>query len=92
MQTLLSLVMGYFIGSLNPARFVAKRHHVDLQEEGTGNLGATNTALVLGRKAGYFVLFFDMFKSFFSYKLARLLFLQTSRYHSVVSDVPQQPF
>ena len=74
MQTLLSLVMGYFIGSLNPARFVAKRHHVDLKEEGTGNLGATNTALVLGRKAGYFVLFFDMFKSFFSYKLARLLF------------------
>ena len=74
MQTLLSLVMGYFIGSLNPAKFVAKRHDVNLKETGTGNLGATNTALVLGRKAGYFVLAFDMFKSFFSYKLAKIFF------------------
>lgn len=76
MQAFMSLIMGYLIGSLNPARFVAKRHHVDLKEEGTGNLGATNTALVLGRKAGYFVLFFDMFKSFFSYKLAKWIFPQ----------------
>ena len=74
MHAIMSLTMGYLIGSLNPAKFVAKRHNVDLKEEGTGNLGATNTALVLGRKAGYFVLFFDMFKSFFSYKLAKLLF------------------
>ena len=74
MQTLLSLVMGYFIGSLNPAKFVAKRHDVNLKETGTGNLGATNTALVLGRKAGYFVLFFDIFKSFLSYKIAKWLF------------------
>lgn len=76
MHTVLSLVIGYLVGSLNPAKFVAKRHDVNLKESGTGNLGATNTALVLGRKAGYFVLFFDMFKSFFSYKLAKVLFPQ----------------
>ena len=76
MQTLLSLVMGYFIGSLNPAKFVAKRHDVNLKETGTGNLGATNTALVLGQKAGWFVLIFDMLKSILSYKAARLLFPQ----------------
>lgn len=76
MQTILSLVMGYLIGSLNPAKFVGKRHDVNLKEAGTGNLGATNTALVLGRKAGYFVLVFDIFKSFFSYKLAKVLFPQ----------------
>lgn len=67
-------MMGYFIGCLSPAKLVSARHDVNLKEEGTGNLGATNTALVLGRKAGYFVLFFDIFKSFFSYKLAKLLF------------------
>ena len=76
MHAVLSLVIGYFIGCISPARLVAKRHDVNLKETGTGNLGATNTALVLGRKAGYFVLFFDMFKSFFSYKLAKLLFPQ----------------
>lgn len=76
MRALFSLVMGYFIGCINPARLVGKRHDVNLKEEGTGNLGATNTALVLGKKAGYFVLIFDMLKSFFSYKLAKLLFPQ----------------
>ena len=61
MQTILTLVMGYLVGCINPARMIGKRKKVNLQETGTGNLGATNTALVLGRKAGYFVLFFDMF-------------------------------
>lgn len=74
MHTLASLVIGYFIGCIHPAKLVEKRHDVNLKESGTGNLGATNTALVLGRKAGYFVLFFDMLKSFFSYKLAKILF------------------
>ena len=74
MHAVLSLVMGYFIGCIHPAKLVAKRHDVNLKESGTGNLGATNTALVLGRKAGYFVLAFDMFKSFFSYKLAKIFF------------------
>lgn len=76
MKALLSLVMGYFIGCISPAKWVSKRHHVDLKEEGTGNLGATNTALVLGKAAGLFVMVVDMGKSFFSYKLARWLFPQ----------------
>ena len=76
MNAVLSLILGYFVGCINPARMVAKKKHVNLQAEGTGNLGATNTALVLGKKAGYFVLFFDMLKSIFSYKVARLIFPQ----------------
>ncbi len=74
MSAILSLTMGYLIGCINPAAWVGKRKHVNLKEKGTGNLGATNTALVLGKKAGYFVLIFDMFKSIFAYKLARILF------------------
>jgi len=76
MHAVLSLIMGYFIGCISPAKLVSRRHDVNLKETGTGNLGATNTALVLGKKAGYFVLFFDILKSFFSYKLARFLFPQ----------------
>lgn len=74
MGAFVSLVIGYFIGCLHPARLVSRKRQVDLKQTGTGNLGATNTALVLGRKAGYFVLFFDMLKSILSYKLARTLF------------------
>lgn len=76
MQAILSLGMGYLLGCFNPAALVSKVTKVNLKEVGTKNLGATNTALTLGRKAGYFVLFFDMFKSYFSYKLAKSLFPQ----------------
>ncbi len=74
MKTLLALGMGYCVGCVSPAAFVSKKKNVDLKAEGTKNLGATNTALVLGKKAGYFVLILDILKSFFSYKLARILF------------------
>ena len=76
LRAILSLVMGYFVGCLNPAAFIGRKKNVDLTKTGTGNLGATNTALVLGQKAGWIVLVFDIFKSLFSYKAAKLLFPQ----------------
>lgn len=74
MKALLSLGMGYLIGCISPAAWIGKKKNVDLKQEGTKNLGATNTALVLGKNAGYFVLGFDLFKSIFSYKVAKILF------------------
>ena len=74
MNAILSLTMGYFIDCINPAAWIGKKKNVNLKEEGTGNLGATNTALVLGRKAGYFVLISDMLKSIISYKIAKIIF------------------
>lgn len=76
MEAILSLGMGYLIGCISPSAWISKKKHVDLKNEGTKNLGATNTALVLGKAAGIFVMIFDIAKSFFSYKLARLLFPQ----------------
>ena len=74
MTGIVSLGLGYLIGCINPAAWIAKMKHVNLKEEGTGNLGATNTAYVMGKKAGYFVLFFDILKSYFSFKIAKWLF------------------
>lgn len=76
MQAFLSLCLGYFFGTLSPAALVSKLHHVNLKEEGTGNLGATNTILVIGKAAGFFVMSFDIAKSFLAYKLAKYLFPQ----------------
>lgn len=76
MEVFLSLLLGYGIGCLNPAAWVGKRNHINLKEAGTGNLGATNTTMVLGRKAGAFVLVFDVAKSFLAAKLARWLLPQ----------------
>ena len=74
MNAILSLGMGYALGCLSPAAFVAKKKNVDLKQEGTKNLGATNTALVLGKYAGYFVLIFDILKAVLAYRVARRVF------------------
>ena len=74
MEVFLSLILGYAMGCLSPAAWVGKKNNINLKEEGTGNLGATNTTMVLGRKAGAFVLIFDVAKSFIAARLAQWLF------------------
>ena len=76
MEVFLSLILGYAMGCLNPAAWIGKKNHIDLKQAGTGNLGATNTTMVLGRKAGAFVLIVDVAKSFLAARLARWLLPQ----------------
>lgn len=76
MNSLLSLLIGYSFGSLNPAALLSKLKQQDLRTQGTGNLGASNTMLIMGKKWGALVMLFDIFKSFFSAKLAKWLFPQ----------------
>lgn len=76
MNAIISLIIGYLLGSISPAALVGKRNNVDLKQEGTKNLGATNTMMVLGWSAGIFVMAFDIAKSFLAGKLAQFLFPQ----------------
>ena len=76
MHALSSLLIGYLLGSISPAAILSIIKHRNLHEEGTGNLGATNTMLVLGKNCGILVMVVDILKSFFAAKLARLLFPQ----------------
>ena len=52
MNSLLSLLIGYSFGSLNPAALLSKLKQQDLRTQGTGNLGASNTMLIMGKKWG----------------------------------------
>ena len=74
MEILLCIMVGYLLGCLSPAAFFSKLKKIDLRKEGTGNLGATNVTMVLGRKYGILVLLFDIAKSFIAVKLAQKLF------------------
>lgn len=76
MNCFLSLLVGYGLGCLNPAALLSKLKHTDLRNQGTHNLGASNTLLVMGKKWGALVMLFDIFKSFFSAKIAKWLFPQ----------------
>jgi glycerol-3-phosphate acyltransferase PlsY len=61
---LLASVLGYLIGSLNPAAFLGKIKHQNLRDSGTGNLGATNVTMHFGKLLGTLVMIFDICKSF----------------------------
>lgn len=60
MDAALSIALGYFVGSLSPSSLVGRVKKTDVRKSGTGNLGATNTMLVLGWGAGIFVMLFDL--------------------------------
>lgn len=74
MRMLFSILIGYFLGCVNPANIVSRRKGVDLRNEGTGNLGTTNTVLVMGKSWGGLVLLLDMGKAILSAKIAKWLF------------------
>ena len=73
MEAIMSLGLGYFIGSINPAALVSRWKHVDLKTNGTGNLGATNTMLLLGKGCGLIVMLLDVAKAILSAHLAQKL-------------------
>ena len=74
MNKFFCILIGYLLGSLNPAHFLSKRKGVDLRHEGTGNLGTTNTMLVMGKANALLVLLLDMGKAVLSAKIAKWLF------------------
>ncbi|MBE6577464.1 MAG: glycerol-3-phosphate acyltransferase [Ruminococcaceae bacterium] len=73
MKIIVCVVIGYLLGSLNPAALISKLKRKSLRENGTGNLGATNTMLVFGKKLGAFVMLFDILKGFLAVSIAMLL-------------------
>lgn len=57
-----SLLIGYVFGMFVSGFFLGKSKHVDLREKGSGNVGTTNTARVLGLKYGIITLLCDCLK------------------------------
>ena len=74
MERVLSLIIGYLIGAINPAKIISLIKKQDLKESGTKNLGATNVMLHFGKVLGLIVMIFDIFKAFLSYNLAMVIF------------------
>ncbi|MDA8714555.1 glycerol-3-phosphate 1-O-acyltransferase PlsY [Flavobacteriales bacterium] len=60
---LIALLLAYLVGSIPSALWVGRLFFgVDVREHGSKNAGATNTFRVLGKRAGFPVLFMDIFK------------------------------
>lgn len=59
---ILSVILGYLIGSINSALLIGGIKGIDIRTKGSGNAGATNAVRVLGKKTGILVFFGDFIK------------------------------
>lgn len=66
------ILLGYLIGSSSMSFYISKAKKVNLKEEGSKNLGASNTLALMGKKAGLAVLVHDVLKSFLVITIIRL--------------------
>jgi len=62
-STILMFVFSYLLGSLMPGFWIGKLfYHKDIRDEGSGNVGTTNSFRVLGTAAGIVTLVLDLLK------------------------------
>ena len=74
-NNVLAIVLAYLIGSVPSAVWVSKWFFgVDVRDHGSKNAGATNTFRVIGKRAGFPVLFFDILKGWGAVKGFSYLF------------------
>ncbi len=63
MEWLISIILGYLLGSIPFALVIGKVFYkTDIRQFGSGNLGGGNTGRVLGKKAGAAVMTLDILK------------------------------
>ena len=79
-------LLGYLLGTPNPSLMLSRVKGVDVTEEGTGNPGASNTALLLGVPLGLLVAFLDISKAVVAVQLCKRLF-RTARYAGVAGGI-----
>lgn len=74
MSYLLAALLGYFLGCSNMAYWLGLIKKVDIRNNGSGNLGASNATVLLGWGAGVIVAIHDIGKAVLAVVLAKLLF------------------
>ncbi|MEG0473183.1 MAG: glycerol-3-phosphate 1-O-acyltransferase PlsY [Solibacillus sp.] len=84
----LILLCAYVIGSIPSGLWIGKLfYNTDVREHGSGNLGATNTFRVLGKKPGLVVTLIDVFKGTAAVLLLALPFFSEATIHPLILGV-----
>ena len=71
---LTTILIGYALGCLSPSFLIGKLHGIDVRVAGSGNAGATNTVIMVGRMAGLTVALLDILKAATAWWLCQGLF------------------
>lgn len=70
MTALLWIIGAYLLGSIPTGLLLGKLYGIDVRQEGSGNIGATNLYRTVGRKVGIWTLAGDCLKGFLPVILA----------------------
>ena len=71
---IISILISYLLGSINPAYIIGKLRGIDLRTKGTKNLGTKNTYYILGLFPAIMVFIIDFTKGYLSFALAKNIF------------------
>ena len=74
MKYVCCVCIGYLLGCLNPSFFLARIRGFDIRSRGSGNAGASNAFLLLGKAKGGICAVLDICKAFLAVCLTRALF------------------
>ena len=74
LQVLACLLLGYLFGSLSPSFVIGKLRGYDVRRSGSGNAGASNTVILVGKAAGFVVALLDILKAAAAWWLCAALF------------------
>lgn len=62
MEYIIVIFFSYLIGAIPTGLLVSRRYNLDIRKHGSGNIGATNTIRLMGKRAGIVVGFIDILK------------------------------
>lgn len=72
LSIILGATMAYLLGSIPSGLWIGRKFfQIDIRQHGSGNLGATNSFRILGKKAGTIVLLMDLLKGSISVLLLK---------------------
>ena len=74
MEYLYCAVIGYLAGCINPSYLISRAKGYDIRKKGSGNAGASNAFIVVGKVIGVFCALFDIAKAYFACLIAASLF------------------
>ena len=73
-SVLAAILIGYALGCLSPSFLIGKLHGIDVRVAGSGNAGASNTVIMVGKMAGLTVALLDILKAATAWWLCQGLF------------------
>lgn len=73
-KIILCILFGYLIGGINPSYIIGRIKGFDIRKKGSGNAGASNALITMGKKVGLISALFDIAKATACYLVAPLIF------------------